>query len=136
VEAVFGADHDAAKRAAQQWQAWSGQVALGNDYVESMESVSEQMLRQVKMELSYAIHDYFIAENQILENCAALRSIPTVIIHGRNDLTCPSEAGWRLHGALPQSRYIVLPNAGHIARGEEMFDALVSATDEMAKVLA
>ncbi|QSB00932.1 prolyl aminopeptidase [Methylomonas sp. BW4-1] len=136
VEAIFGADQDVAKRAAQQWQAWSGQVALGNDYLESMESVSEQMLRQVKMELSYAIHDYFIRENQILENCAALQSIPTIIIHGRNDLTCPIEAGWRLHQALPQSRYVVLPNAGHIARGDEMIDALVSATDEMARLLA
>jgi len=136
VEAIFGADQDVAKRAAQQWQAWSGQVALGNDYLESMESVSEQMLRQVKMELSYAIHDYFIRENQILENCAALQSIPTIIIHGRNDLTCPIEAGWRLHQALPQSRYLVLPNAGHIARGDEMIDALVSATDEMARLLA
>ncbi|NOV32279.1 prolyl aminopeptidase [Methylomonas sp. ZR1] len=136
VEAIFGADQDVAKRAAQQWQAWSGQVALGNDYLESMESVSEQMLRQVKMELSYAIHDYFIRENQILENCAAFQSIPTIIIHGRNDLTCPIEAGWRLHQALPQSRYVVLPNAGHIARGDEMIDALVSATDEMARLLA
>ena len=135
-EAVFGVDQDAAKRAVQQWQAWSGQVALGNEYLESMESVSEQMLKQVKMELSYAIHDYFIAENQILDNCAALQSIPIVIIHGQNDLTCPLEAGWRLHQALPQAQYVVLPNAGHIARGEEMIDALVSATDEMANLLA
>lgn len=135
-EAVFGADQDTAKRAVQQWQAWSGQVALGNEYLEGMESVSEQMLKQVKMELSYAIHDYFIAENQILDNCAALQSIPIVIIHGQNDLTCPLEAGWRLHQALPQAQYVVLPNAGHIARGEEMIDALVSATDEMANLLA
>lgn len=136
VEAIFGGEPDVAKRAAQQWQIWSAQVALGNDYVESMEAVTEQMLRQAKMELSYAIHDYFITENQILENCKALRAIPSVIIHGRNDLTCPIEAGWRLHQALPQSRYIVLPNAGHIARGEEMIDALVAATDEMAVLLA
>lgn len=135
-EAVFGADPDAAKRAVQQWQAWSGQVALGNEYQESMEAVSEQMVRQVKMELSYAVHDYFIAENQILDNCGVLREIPTIIIHGRNDLTCPIEAGWRLHQALPNSRYVVLPNAGHIARGDEMIDALVSATDEMAKCVA
>lgn len=135
-EAVFGADADVAKRAAQQWQAWSGQVALGNDYLESMEAVNEQMLKQVKMELHYAIHDYFITENQILDNCASLQSIPAVIIHGQNDLTCPLEAGWRLSQALPRARYVVLPNAGHIARGEEMIDALVSSTDEMAKILA
>jgi len=134
-EAVFSADSELARVAVRLWQAWSGQVALGNDYQESLEAVGEKMLRQVKMELHYAVHDYFIGENQILANCADLGAIPTIIVHGRNDLTCPIESGWRLHRALPQSLFRVLPNAGHIARGEEMIHALVSATDEMAAVL-
>ncbi|MDD1621369.1 MAG: prolyl aminopeptidase [Methylococcaceae bacterium] len=133
-DAVFSDDDEAARRAAKQWQAWGGQVALGNDYQDSDEAVSDQALKQVRMEVHYAKNAYFIAENQILENCAALQDIPTIIIHGQNDLTCPLEAGWRLHQALPQARYIVLPNAGHVARGEEMIDALVSATDEMARL--
>ncbi|BBL56930.1 prolyl aminopeptidase [Methylomonas koyamae] len=135
-EAVFSADVEVAKRAVGLWQAWSGQVALGNDYQESLEAVNEKMLRQVKMELHYAAHDYFISENQVLADCAGLGGIPAIIIHGRNDLTCPIESGWRLHRALPQAHFRVLPNAGHIARGDEMIDALVSATDEMAAVLA
>jgi proline iminopeptidase len=133
--AIFGEDDDAARRAAKQWQAWGGLVALGNEFTPDTEPVTDQALKQVRMEVHYARHDYFIAENQVLENCPALQSIPAIIIHGQNDLTCPLEAGWRLHQALPQARYIVLPNAGHIARGEEMIDALVSATDEMASIL-
>lgn len=43
------------------------------------------------------------------------------------------EAGMRLHQALPEAEYIVLPNAGHVAQGEEMIDALVSATDKFAE---
>jgi proline iminopeptidase len=134
-DAIFGEDDDAARRAARQWQAWGGQVALGNDYIDSTEPVTDQALKQVRMEVHYARHGYFIAENQVLENCPILREIPAIIIHGQNDLTCPLEAGWRLHLALPQASYTVLPNAGHIARGEEMIDALVSATDEMARIL-
>jgi proline iminopeptidase len=65
-----------------------------------------------------------------------LKNIPTIIIHGQNDLTCPLEAGWRLSKALPQAKYVVLPNAGHVAKGEEMIDALVSATDEMIEKLS
>lgn len=131
---VFGDDADAARLAARQWQAWGGKVALGNDYQDSDEAVSDQALKQVQMEVHYAKNGYFIAENQILENCAALQDIPAIIIHGQNDLTCPLEAGWRLHQTLPQARYIVLPNAGHVARGEAMIDALVLATDEMARL--
>jgi proline iminopeptidase len=111
--------------------AWGGQVALANDYQTSFQSnhITEKMVKQVRMELHYARHHYFIKENQILENCAALYNIPTIIIHGRQDLVCPIEAGMRLHQAMPHADYIVLPNAGHIAQGLEMIDALVSATD-------
>jgi proline iminopeptidase len=134
-ERVFGDNRALAEQAAQQWQAWGGQVALGNDFQYSEQPVSERDLLQVQMELHYAKQRYFINENQILENCGILQTIPTIIIHGQQDLTCPLEAGWRLHQALPQAEYVVLPNSGHIAKGDEMIDALVSATDKMALIL-
>jgi proline iminopeptidase len=134
-ERVFGDNRALAEQAAQQWQAWGGQVALGNDFQYSEQPVSERDLLQVQMELHYAKQRYFINENQILENCGILQTIPTIIIHGQQDLTCPLEAGWRLHQALPQAEYVVLPNSGHIAKGDEMIDALVTATDKMALIL-
>lgn len=136
-DAVFGNDEDAAKRAAQQWQLWGGQVALGNEFqVDVSRSVEDNDVKQVQMEMHYARNAYFIAENQILQHADLLPVVPTVIIHGQNDLTCPLESGWQLQRLLPYARYIVLPNAGHVARGEEMIDALVSATDGMARLLA
>jgi len=42
----------------------------------------------------------------------------------------------KLHQALPHAEYVVLPNAGHIAQGLEMIDALVYATDKFAEKLA
>jgi proline iminopeptidase len=115
------------------WMDWGGQVALGNDYqYEAGGEITEQMIKQVRMEIHYARHHYFIRENQILENCECLRTIPSIIIHGRYDLVCPLEAGMKLAQALPAAKYIVLPNAGHIAKGDEMIDALVSASDSFA----
>jgi len=32
--------------------------------------------------------------------------------------------------ALPQAKYVALPNAGHIAQGDEMIDALINATED------
>ncbi|PPD31080.1 MAG: prolyl aminopeptidase [Methylomonas sp.] len=135
-DAVFGSDQHVAEQAAWQWQVWGGQVALGADFVLGEPLIDESAVKQVQMELHYARNGYFIAENQILQNCAMLQHIPTMIIHGQNDLTCPLEAGWRLHQALPQAEYSVLPNSGHVAKGEEMVDALVDAADRMAKLLA
>jgi proline iminopeptidase len=91
------------------------------------------MVKQVRMELHYAKHRYFVTENQILDNCGGLAEIPTAIIHGRYDLVCPMAAGYSLHKALPKAGYTVLPNAGHVAQGQEMIDALVAATDKFAK---
>ncbi len=134
-EAVFGEDEVRKEMAAKQWQTWGGQVALGGEFSPSFEPVGEADVKQVRMELHYAKNNYFIAENRILQNCDSLKELPTIIIHGQNDLTCPLEAGWRLHRALPHAKYVVLPNSGHVAKGEEMIDALVSATDEMAGIL-
>lgn len=136
-DALWGEDELARLRAAKEWSAWGGQVALGSGFEPAPHEkhVTHTMLEQVRMELHYARNGYFIEENQILDNCACLKAIPTIIIHGRNDLVCPIEAGWRLHKAMPHAEFIVLPNAGHIAQGKDMIDALVSATDTMADKL-
>lgn len=135
-DAVFGGDEEVAMRAALQWQIWGGQVALGGEFAMSDAPLGESAVKQVQMELHYAKNNYFIVENQILQNCGVLKDIPIIIIHGQNDLTCPLEAGWRLHQALPHAKYVVLPNAGHVAKGDEMIGALVSASDDMAMMLA
>lgn len=133
-DAINSDDETAKARVAREWQAWNGQLAMGKAFQPQDQdgSVSEETVKQVRMELHYANHHYFIKDNQILENCGLLKDIPTTIIHGRYDLVCPMEAGMSLHQALPNADYIVLPNAGHIAQHEEMIDALVSATDRFA----
>ena len=130
--ALWGDDEVAKRRVTKEWMGWGGQVALGNDFKLGRPSdhVTDKMVKQVGMELHYAKNHYFVTENQILENCAILQNIPAIIIHGRQDLVCPIEAGMRLHQALPKAEYNILPNAGHIAQGSEMIDALVSATDK------
>lgn len=134
---LWEADELTQRRVAKEWTAWGAQVSLGRDYQPDRmaEHASEKVLKQVMMELHYAKHRYFISENQILDNCHLLTDIPTMIIHGRYDLVCPIEAAHLLHKALPEAEYRVLPNAGHIAKGEEMIDALVNATDKMAEKL-
>lgn len=136
-DGLWGEDELTQRRVAKEWTAWGAQVSLGADYQPDREAehVTEKMLKQVMMELHYAKHHYFISENRILENCHLLQAIPTLIIHGRYDLVCPMEAAVALHKALPHAEYIVLPNAGHIAKGEAMIDALVFATDKMAEKL-
>ncbi|MDQ7091406.1 MAG: prolyl aminopeptidase [Methylococcales bacterium] len=125
------------RRVAKAWMAWGAQVALGDAYEKGgeIEHITEKILQQVQMELHYAKNNYFIDENQILEHCQKLTSIPSIIIHGRYDLVCPMESALSLHHALPHAQYFVLAHSGHIAQGDEMVDALIAATNNMANIL-
>ncbi len=120
--------------AALGWTIWGAQVALGSEFDLSgiPEEADSRMLKQVRIEAHYAKAKYFLAENQILDHCECLQDIPTTIIHGRQDLVCPLEAAWSLYKRLPNATYTCLPNTGHIAKGEEMIDALISATETIA----
>ncbi|WP_019864575.1 prolyl aminopeptidase [Methylovulum miyakonense] len=131
--AVFwGGDTETQTRVAKEWLAWGALTALGLAYQPKELEITGQTFKQIRMELNFALHRYFITENQILDHCGLLRHIPIRIIHGRQDFLCPMEAGMKLHQALPHADYVVLPNAGHIAQHEEMVDALVAATDDFA----
>lgn len=133
VALLWGEDEVSRRRAALLWDSWTSQVALGHDFdPNETGNASQKMLEQVRMELHYAANQYFIENEQVLKNCHLLSDIPIIIIHGRNDLVCPVEAGFTLYKHIPQAEFIVLPQAGHIAQGEEMINALVSASDSMA----
>jgi len=135
--AVFGDNQLNQRRATKAWMEWGGQVALLQDYQEDEKPapISKKMVQQVQMEMHYAKNKYFIDENQVLNNCDDLQNIPTVIVHGRKDLVCPIEAALSLSKVMPNAEFIVLPNAGHIASGDEMIDALVDATDRLVEML-
>ena len=109
-------------------------MALGDDFLppDSEGHVSSVVLQQARIEVHYGIHGYFISENQILLDCRLIPNVPVILIHGRRDLVCPVESACLLHKHLPFSMLRILPNAGHIAGGADMIDAIVSAADEMA----
>ncbi|MGX2039296.1 prolyl aminopeptidase [Methylocaldum sp. MU1018] len=131
---LSGDDELARRRAARSWALWSGQVVLGDEFDSSGldEHVSLEVVNQARIELHYAVNRYFIPENAVLEGCDGIRHLPAILIHGRRDLVCPAESSFSLHKRLSNSELRILPNAGHIAAGEDMTDALVAAADEMA----
>jgi pimeloyl-ACP methyl ester carboxylesterase len=42
-------------------------------------------------------------------------SQPTLIIYGQNDTATPPEFGKKMHGLIPNSKFQILPNAGHFS---------------------
>lgn len=132
-ELIEGEDEIAKRRAVKAWSNWASQLSEAQAFNPKKleEHVDASLIRQVRLELHYAIHHYFLNENQILETCKDLPNIPTILIHGRQDMVCPVESSYALKNLMPEADLRILPNSGHIATGDEMIDALVNAADEM-----
>jgi proline iminopeptidase len=140
--ALFGPDAARAGRIARAWEAWSNAVvafsldhAAGPAGPTGPGSAPGDVLR-TRIELHYARHGYFLAEDQLLRDAGRLPRVPAVIIHGARDLTCTPDASFALHRAYAGSRLEVLRTAGHLSSEAPMQDALVRAADEMADVIA
>ena len=133
---IFGDDQEIKHKFAKAWSDWAGKVVTYNlTEVEQQEDDSKTTLCEVSIETHYAKNMYFINEDQILNNNEKLPDVPTIIIHGRRDLTCTLDSSWDLHKAIPNSELVIVPTAGHLAGEPTMTDALITATNKMAEVL-
>jgi proline iminopeptidase len=88
-----------------------------------------------RIECHYFMNNSFLAPDQIIRNANRLENIPGVIVHGRYDVVCPIDQAWALHEAWPKSSLEIIPDAGHSATEKSIVDALVRATNGMAKLL-
>lgn len=148
--AVLGEDETRAATVALAWESWSTAVVMysldgGGESATPVTApttvptpdpaTARSALVKARLEMHYARHGYFLRENQLLEDVARLPKVLTVIVHGARDITCPAEAAWALHRALPNSRLEILRTAGHLSSETPMIDALVRAADEVAAAL-
>ncbi len=132
---LTGGDPEARREAARAWAQYEGDLLsiagpAGRPPVFNDESYTDAFAR---IETHYFVHDGFFArDGQLLKDAGRLAGIPCIIVNGRYDALTPPRAAFRLHEALPGSRLVIVPDAGHAASDPGIVDALVRATDEMA----
>jgi len=136
---IFSDNKTIQLEAAKTWSLWAGRVvthSITDNYLLEIEIEDEnKLINEVRIEMHYAKNKYFIGENQILENISSVPNVPVTLIHGRKDLTCLPESSWSVHTKLPNSKLVLVPEAGHLASEDAMIDALITATDEMVDLL-
>ena len=134
---LFSDDKEINLKAALAWSEWTDSIVtwkLPKSENEPTENI-DKLIRKVRLEVHYAVHQYFLEENHLLNNIAKIKELPTIIIHGRRDITCPVESSWLIHNAIARSTLHIIPDAGHLAEEPDMIKALVSATDELIALL-
>lgn len=142
---LFSDDSKLNKKAAKAWSDWTNTIVswtLPSDpsspascqkqsQAETNNDISDQQIRSIRLEAHYALNQYFLKEDHLLDNMQAIKQLPTFLIHGRKDITCPVESTWRLHKIFTNATLEILPNAGHLGSEPDMIEALVNATDRM-----
>ncbi|HEX7763987.1 MAG TPA: prolyl aminopeptidase, partial [Cellvibrio sp.] len=121
--------------AAKTWAGWEGRTATLKPCQDVVDSFTEphRALSLARIEAHYFMNNAFLEDNQILRDAHKLAGIPGVIVHGRYDVICPLDNAYALHKAWPGSELHIIREAGHASREPGIVDALIRATDDLAK---
>ena len=134
---LTGEDELAQMAAAKAWSAWEANCSKLRPSAEAMARFTKphNALAMSRIEIHYFMNKGFIAENQILDNMASIAEIPGLIIHGRYDMVCPLNNALDLHNHWTNSALHIVREAGHSASEPGNIDALIRASQEIAKKL-
>src|SRR4051794_11805867 len=121
------------ERAAREWCAWEDtHVSLMPGWSPNPR-YDDPTFRMVfaRLVTHYWSHGCFLDEDQILGRMDRLAGIPAVLIHGRHDISSPLDTAWHLHRAWPDSRLVILDDAGH--GGADFIAAVVDALNSLPR---
>ena len=76
------------------------------------------------MELHYIKNEFFMPDNDILNNAKVLRNIPGYIVQGRYDLICPPINAYNLSEKWKMSELILVNTAGHSSSDQGIIENL------------
>ena len=87
-----------------------------SEWIERVQQNDHLALTISRAFIHYSAQNFFVEENQILNNINAIQHIPTIIIQGRYDIICPIAMAYELYKHLPQSTLWIVANAGHFSQ--------------------
>ncbi|MEO0869838.1 MAG: prolyl aminopeptidase, partial [Cyanobacteria bacterium J06642_11] len=125
-------DAQVRQQAARAWAIWEASTSYLIQNQQTIERFSNDTFADAfaRIECHYFTHGgFFDPPDRLLQNVAAIRHIPAVIVQGRYDVVCPMASAWELHRAWPEAELVIVDNAGHSATEPGILSALIEATD-------
>lgn len=132
---MFSDDPDVYFPAARAWARYEGSCLYLLSHPEALAEFTADgvALGVGRLEAHYMLNEGFFEDDQLIRNVGRIRHLPGVIVQGRYDVVCPPYTAHRLHGAWPEARLHVIPDAGHAAMELGTAAALVAATEQFRK---
>lgn len=85
--------------------------------------------------MHYSINDFFIKENQLIDNIQKINHLPLIIVNGRYDTITRVKNAYFLHQHWPSSELVIVEASGHSALEPEITSSLAKATEKMKVLL-
>lgn len=85
--------------------------------------------------MHYCVNDFFLKENQLINNIALVNHLPLIIVHGRYDIITLPKNAYELHQLWPGSALIFVNAAGHSAKEKSIALNLMQAIEGMKNKL-
>lgn len=83
----------------------------------------------------YSINNFFLAENQLINNICKINHLPSIIVHGRYDTISPVKNAYEVHKLWKGSELYVVDASGHSAMEPTLAMGLVQATEKMKTLI-
>ena len=131
---MLTSEHEAMRlKAAQAFVTWELSISrlLQNPVSIAKSQDAHFCLPFARLEAHYLSQGCFLKPNQLIEDCFKIKHIPTSIIQGRYDMVCPVQSAWDLYKALPDSKWIIVPEAGHSTLEEGILKAITAESDRI-----
>lgn len=132
---LTSSDEQVRLAACKAWSGWEGSTLRLIPDIQTLSTFTSDhfAVSLARIECHYFMNNaFFPTDNWLIENVDKIRHIPTTIVHGRYDVVCPIENAWELHQAWPETKLVIVPDAGHSASEKGITYALLKATDSIA----
>lgn len=109
-------DRDVRARAAAAWARWEEAVLSLEPNVKPTSfsgPVEDGLMAMVRLCAHYYAHYGWLADGELIRDAGKLAGIPGVLVHGRQDLSCPVETAYELAAAWPDAELFVCDESGH-----------------------
>jgi len=110
-------------------------LKLSSEQLKQLMSDDQLNLGVTRTFTHYTINNFFLKENQLLNNIQKINKLPLIIVHGRYDIITPPKSAYDLHRLWPGSKLIFVDDSGHAAEEPEMISTLIQSTENMKKMI-
>ncbi|MFT3956155.1 MAG: alpha/beta fold hydrolase [Piscinibacter sp.] len=125
---------DAAERESAALGWWRHEQSLaGTTAAEPAGDALAAQVDRLRVQAHYLRHGCWLGSPTLLERCAAVPHVPTLLLHACDDRICAPEGAELLRARLPQARLEWIEQGGHDAAHPAMIAAVIDALSRYAE---